>query len=192
MLTKLLRLPVRKVVAPVGRAISAVGLTANHMTVLGFLTVSVAAGFLARGSLMTAGWVLLAGAAFDILDGAVARASNSMTTAGAFLDSTLDRLSDGIIFSALAWYVAPDGFELALALTCLVLGFTTSYIRAKAEGVGLTCNVGIAERSERIIVLIIGLLFGILIQSLMFLTALSAITVIHRFVHVWKQAKNVG
>lgn len=192
MLTKLLRMPVRNITAPVGKAVAAVGLTANHMTILGFATIVIAAGFVVRGSLVTAGFVLLAGAAFDILDGAVARASNNMTAAGAFLDSTLDRASDGIVFSAVAWHVSADGFKLALALGCLVLGFVTSYIRARAEGIGLSCNVGIAERSERVILLTAGLLFGVLVPSLILLASLSAITVVHRFIHVWNQAKTAA
>ena len=95
---------------------------------------------------------------FDMVDGAVARAGGRGSRFGAVLDSSCDRVADAAVFGALAWYFARhDQPALLLAsLLCLVLGSLTSYIKARAEGAGFTCNVGIAERSERLIVVLVG------------------------------------
>lgn len=207
MLSKLLRSTIARVVLPVGRALDAAGISANFLTVLGFLVVAGACVFVARGRLFLGGWVLLGGAVFDLLDGAVAKAAGSPTKAGAFLDSTLDRLSDGLVSAAVAWqFVSPlfpgapvallaagapqRGFALALA--SLILGFLISYIRARAESLGFECAVGIVERSERVIIVAVGLLFGVLVPALAVLVALSFVTVVQRFVHVWKQARGAS
>lgn len=208
MLSKLLRSTIARVVLPVGRALDAAGISANFLTVLGFLVVAGACVFVARGRLFLGGWVLLGGAVFDLLDGAVAKAAGSPTKAGAFLDSTLDRLSDGLVSAAVAWQfvtwpfggsqaalVAVDPYQtagFALAIASLILGFLISYIRARAESLGFECTVGIVERSERVIIVAVGLLFGVLVPALAVLVALSFVTVVQRFVHVWKQARGAS
>lgn len=191
MLTKLLRATVQKITLPIGRAMGALGISPNMVTILGALVTLAAAFLIADGRLRTGGFVLAAGGVMDALDGAVARGSGRITRAGAFLDSSLDRASDGVIFAAIAWHLSQTSqpIALALALTCLVLGFLTSYVRARAESLQMTCSVGIAERSERVIVVALALMLGFpLIWALGLLAVLSAITVIQRFVHVCKQA----
>jgi len=167
------------------------GLTPNILTMAGFAIVLAAVVILVNGSHFAAGWTLFAGGVFDVLDGAVAKATDRVTAQGTFLDSTLDRLSDGAMLGGVVWVYAVSGHELglALALTALVFGFGVSYVKARAEGLGFTCNVGIAERSERVGLVAIGLVFDVLGPSLGILAALSIITFIQRFAHVWKQAR---
>jgi CDP-diacylglycerol--glycerol-3-phosphate 3-phosphatidyltransferase len=206
-LTKLLRTTVRKITLPIGRLLARLGLTPNAVTVLGFVVVTVASGLIATHHLIVGGIVTLAGGVIDALDGAVARGSGHITKRGAFLDSSLDRLSDGLIFGALAWHFAsasgtggltstnwfdPLAGGLLLALMSLVFGLTTSYLRARAEGLGYECSVGIAERSERILIVSIGLIFpSLLIWALILIAIASVVTVVQRFLHVWKQTKEV-
>lgn len=209
MLTRFLRQTVQKITLPLGRGIAAAGLTANHMTVVGAMIVFVAAGLIASGRPLQGGLVMLGGGIFDMLDGAVARARGTSGKAGAFLDSTLDRLSDGVLLGSVVIYLLGDVVDEAntflsipldagsltsvgvgLTLVCMVLAFLTSYIRARAEGLGLSCSVGIAERTERTILLAAALILpGMLLPFLALLALVSAITVVQRFVHVWSQAK---
>lgn len=189
MLTNLLRVQVERVALPLGRALGNVGVTANAMTVAGLLIVAVGCLQIARGRLLAGGLILAAGTLFDTMDGSVARAMGNESQAEAFLDSTLDRVADGMIFSALAWHLAGRsqvGFGLALAAG--ILAFLTSYIKARAEAARLTCNVGLAERWLRVVLVEAGLLFGVLLPALGTLAVLSAITVVQRFVHVFRQA----
>ena len=209
MLTKLLRATVQKITLPIGRGIAAAGVTANHMTLLGAAIVFVSAGLIAGGRPFVGGFVMLGGAAFDMLDGAVARARSDPGKFGAFLDSTLDRLSDGVVLGSIAMYLLSEPpssllvtaglevgtsslvyFGVGITLICMVLGFLTSYIRARAEGLGYSCAVGIAERTERTLLLAVGLIVPrMLLVSLSALAVVSAITVVQRFVHVWSQAR---
>lgn len=192
MLDKLFRAAVQQIVLPIGRALGRIGLTPNIVTMTGFAIVLAAAAILVKGSPFAAGWTLAAGAIFDMLDGAVAKATGKVTTEGAFLDSTVDRLSDGAILGAVAWRyaVSSDRAGLALALVSLVIGFSVSYVKAKAEGLGFTCKVGIAERPERVALIAIGLVFSVLKPALAILAILSIITFAQRFLHVWKQARS--
>ena len=134
----------------------------------------------------------------DLLDGAMARSRGTSSRFGAFLDSTMDRLADSAIFGGLVlWYsgVGDDRTLEAVALFCLVAGAVTSYAKARAEGLGMTCNVGIAERAERLIVVLLGtLLVGlgaptwVLGAALVLLAVASAVTVGQRLVEVHRQA----
>lgn len=199
MISEWIREFLERVTRPIGVALVRARLSANVLTVLGTLVVAGGAWMVASGKSVAGGWVLLGGSVFDTLDGAAARASGIKSRAGAFLDSSLDRVSDAVIFGAVAWHLRPgsaanagwgpfDGF--ALAMMCLVLGFLTSYLKARAEGLGFECNLGIAERGERVVIVILGLLTGLLVPALALLTAASAVTVVQRFVHVWKQARH--
>lgn len=202
MLDRLLREPLHRLALPVARAMTRAGVSANSLTVLGTALVAAAAAAIVAGSLALGGWILFAGVLFDVLDGGVARAKMreegldgeepAIDNLGAFLDSTTDRLSDGIVFSALAWHFAqtrPSSPALALTLASGVLAFLTSYIRARAEGLGLECEVGIAERPERMTLVISGLILGLMVPALVILVVLSLVTVVQRFVHVWLQAR---
>jgi len=207
MLKKIFGTAAQRVVTPLGAAVGRAGITPNMITVAGFLITVMTAVLIGRGRLLLGGVVLIAGSLLDMLDGAVARATGSGSKAGAFLDSTLDRFSDAAIFVGLIWFYASAqpaaagaqgglqdfeqnlSFGAGLALVNLVLSLMVSYVRARAEGLGFTCNVGIAERPERIALVCAGLILDLMIPALLVLAVASAFTVAQRFVHVWRQAK---
>jgi CDP-diacylglycerol--glycerol-3-phosphate 3-phosphatidyltransferase len=191
MLNDKLRVQVDRVTLPLGRILGTAGMTANALTVAGTLVTGVACLLVAVGRPVAGAWVLLAGSLFDTLDGAVARSMGTKSLAGSFLDSTLDRVSDGMLFAALAWSQAGAGSQigLALALGTGLLAFLTSYIRAKAESLDLTCNVGIAERWLRLLIVGVGLAFHLVLPALGLLLALSLVTVAQRFSHVFRKAQ---
>lgn len=209
MLKRLFGAALQRVVLPVGGAIGRAGITPNMITVLGFVVTIAAAVAVARGQFLLGGLVLIAGSVSDMLDGAVARASGKISKGGAFLDSVLDRLSDAVVFVGLIWWythgfpwaetpmLRSGGFEagfvyhlgLQLALAGLILSLLVSYVRARAEGLGYTCDVGIAERPERIFILCTGLILNQMVPALVVLVAATAVTVVWRFVHVWRQAQ---
>jgi CDP-diacylglycerol--glycerol-3-phosphate 3-phosphatidyltransferase len=185
-----LRTQIDRLVVPLGRGLSRVGLSANMLTAAGVGVMAIAGWFIARGRLLLGAVVLCIGSLSDLFDGAVARAARTESRFGAFLDSTTDRLSDGILLSAVAWHLAfsPDGrLGFALALGSLVLSFLISYIKARAEGLGLSCDVGLAERGERLALVFVGLLFDVLVPALAVLFAASLVTVAQRLAHVRRQ-----
>lgn len=175
-----------RVFAPVGRSLAAVGITANHVTVAGLLLTGVAAWLVVRGELVVAGWILVAGSLADAVDGSVARARGETSVAGGFYDSVTDRLSDGAILAAVLWWVRDDPQLFAAAAIALVSAEVTSYVRAKAESLGVTCTVGFVERAERAIVLMAGLVFHrwLLGIALWVLAVGGAATVVQRIAHV--------
>jgi CDP-diacylglycerol--glycerol-3-phosphate 3-phosphatidyltransferase len=168
------------------------------VTVAGMLgAVAGALALIARGSFFWGGVVVTVAVLSDALDGTMARLRGPNGPWGAFLDSTLDRIADASIFAALVlWYAGEgdDALLLGVALFCLVAGVVTSYAKARAEGLGMTCNVGIAERTERLIAVLAGvLLYGLgahvaLPVALWLLAVASAITVGQRLVEVHRQA----
>src|SRR3954468_7769632 len=156
----------------------------------------IATGHLFWGAFTVTLFVLL-----DLLDGALARARGGGSLFGAVLDSTGDRAADAAIFGALAWWFSGSGDNrliVALALICLVLGVLTSYVKARAEGVGLSANVGIVERTERLILVLTGTgLLGLgvpyaLHVALWVLLVGSAITVGRRFAAVRRGSRGRG
>lgn len=188
-----------RVLTPVGQAVARTGISPNAITVIG--TVGVAAGALVlfpRGEFFWGTVAITAFVLFDMLDGAVARATGKISKFGAFLDSTMDRVADAAIFAGLMIGLYRDGQEqlAAVALYCLVSGVVVSYAKARAEGLGYTCNVGIAERAERLIVALVAAgLDGlgvpyILTAALWVLAVLSTVTVGQRFAAVHVQAKD--
>ncbi|MBB2915009.1 CDP-diacylglycerol--glycerol-3-phosphate 3-phosphatidyltransferase [Streptosporangium becharense] len=194
---KLLRPAVTRVLTPLGRALARHGISPNAVTAAGTLgTVAAALFFYPRGQLFAGTVVITFFVLADLLDGVMARMSGTGSTWGAFLDSTLDRLGDAGIFSGLAiWLVVSGQRTLAgIALFCLVAGALVSYVKARAEGLGMTCDVGLAERPERLVVgLVSAGLAGlgvpyILAVGLWLLAAASAITVGQRLLHVYRQA----
>lgn len=194
----LLRPALGHVLTPVGRTVARTGVTPNTITIVG--TVGVVAGALGwypRGELFWGSAIITAFVLFDMLDGAVARVSGKISKWGAFLDSSMDRVADAAIFSGLILWLADGGNDLPLAglsLFCLVTGTLVSYIKARAEGVGYTCDVGIAERGERLIVVLVAAgLDGLgvphaLSAGLWVLAVASAITVVQRLLTVRRQA----
>jgi len=191
---------VGRVTEPVARRLVAWGVTPDALTVIGTIGVSGGAlGFYPRGHFLIGTLVITAFVFSDMLDGAVARVRGSSGQWGAFLDSTMDRIGDGAIFGALALWYAGNGNSTtycAVALYDLVAGVVTSYAKARAESLGLTCNVGIAERSERLIAILVltgfaGILdLPVLIKvALWGLAVATTITVIQRIVEVRRQTR---
>ncbi|NUR69828.1 MAG: CDP-alcohol phosphatidyltransferase family protein [Hamadaea sp.] len=144
---------------PLIRALLRIGVTANVVTVIGTLGVGVGAlGFATRGHLVAAVVIVTLSALTDVIDGAVARAQGKPGKFGALLDSTLDRVADGMVFAALAYFYRHETPTLVAVLICLVAGQVVSYVKARAEGLGLDANVGLVERSERLISIGVGAL----------------------------------
>jgi CDP-diacylglycerol---glycerol-3-phosphate 3-phosphatidyltransferase len=197
----LLRAPIAKAITPLGRSLANAGVSPDMVTVAGTVGATVAALICyPRGEFFVGTLFIWAFVMFDMVDGAVARAGGRGSRFGAVLDSSCDRVADAAVFGALAWWFARhDQPALLLAcLLCLVLGSLTSYIKARAEGAGFTCNVGIAERSERLIVVLVGTglsdfpgLHVPYVQAiaLWLLVAASAITVGQRIATVWQQSR---
>lgn len=181
-----------RVVDPLGRALVSVGFSANLVTVLGTLGVLVGCFFVVRGQLLPALVIIVVSMLTDMLDGAIARAKGSPSRFGAFLDSTMDRVADGAVFGSLAYWLGVTGqrYAFAAALLCLVTGQLVSYAKARAEGLGVACHVGIAERTERLVLLGLGgvaYLAGVPYAfevSLSLLAVLSLVTVGQRVWHV--------
>jgi CDP-diacylglycerol---glycerol-3-phosphate 3-phosphatidyltransferase len=186
---------------PLARVLLRAGVSANAVTVGGCaVIVAAAVGLVARGWLITGTIVITLVALTDMLDGAIARASGDSNRFGALLDSTMDRISDGAVFGALAYWLITTGNRggFVAALICLVTGQVISYVKARAEGLGFTANLGLAERAERLVIAGLGALaagFGLraaLDVALWLLAVLSIITIGQRMVHVWRQARTAG
>lgn len=195
------RAAVSRAMTPLGGRLARAGVTPNAITVFGTLGVVVSAvvcfprGWFFAGTLLVWGFVML-----DVVDGAVARAGVGSSKFGGVLDSTADRVADAAVFAAVGWYYArhDQKWMLLAALLCLILGSVTSYIRARAEAAGLTATVGIAERAERLIVVLVGTgLTGlpgyhvpyVLAIALWLLVAASTVTVVQRLATVWTQSR---
>ncbi|MDR3068680.1 MAG: CDP-alcohol phosphatidyltransferase family protein [Cellulomonas sp.] len=185
---------------PLARVLLRAGVSPDAVTVTGtVVVVGVALWAFPTGHLLVGVVVIAAMVLTDTLDGIMARASGRSGPWGAFLDSTLDRFADAAIFAGLVlWFAGrgDDRLALALALACLVLGSIVPYARARAEGVGLTARVGIAERADRLVVVLVGTgLVGlglpqvVLTVALGLLAVASAVTVVQRMATVYRQAK---
>jgi CDP-diacylglycerol--glycerol-3-phosphate 3-phosphatidyltransferase len=176
---------------PVGAKLSKLGITADHLTLLGVVMAAGAAVAIANGALR-AGFLLLALSGInDMLDGAVAKASGTASPRGAFFDSVSDRLSDALLFGGVAWYLSStEGGQIVLLPMAILAGaMLISYERAKAEALGYDARGGIMERAERFIMLGFGLLFDfLLIPILWLMLVLVVFTAGQRFVKVWRQA----
>ena len=160
MLGKGARAVVGRFWAPVVGALLRAGVTADAVTVTGTLgSVAGAVALIATGHLFWGAFTVTVFVLLDMRDGALARARGGGSVFGAVLDSTLDRASDAAIFAALVWWFAGAGDNqllLLLALLALILGVLTSYVKARAEGVGIPCDVGIVERLERLLLVLFG------------------------------------
>ncbi|MCG5218790.1 phosphatidylinositol phosphate synthase [Streptosporangium sp. KLBMP 9127] len=194
---KLLRPAVTRVLTPLGRALVRRGISPNVVTAAGTLGTAVAALFFyPRGQLFWGTVVITVFVLADLLDGVVARmGGGGGSTWGAFLDSTLDRLGDAVIFVGLTfWFVLSDQLVLAgVSMFCLVAGTLVSYSKARAEGLGMTADVGLVERPERLVAVLVptgldglGVPY-ILAAGLWLLAAASAVTVGQRLLHVYRQ-----
>jgi CDP-diacylglycerol--glycerol-3-phosphate 3-phosphatidyltransferase len=201
MLNVLARVHVNRVTEPLGRWLVTHGVSPDAVTVAGTVGASAAAlWFLPRGELFAGTVVITLFVLFDLVDGAMARARGHSTRFGAVLDSTCDRLADGALFAGLTWWCLGVGEQRALgvaALVCLVAGQLVSYIKARAEGAGLSADGGLVERAERLLLALVGAgLHGLgvpyaLHVALWVLAAASVWTVGQRIVAVYRSAAAV-
>jgi len=178
--------------APFLSAFIRLKITPNALTLTGALLSLPASWCLSRGEWTAASLWLLAGGFFDVLDGALARALKSHRVFGAFLDSTMDRMSEAVVFLGLVLYYGTqgDGLSLGLAFTTAFLSQLISYTRARAEGLGVANEVGWVTRPVRILGLAAGLLLQFPTATLWILCLLSLVTVFQRIYHVYRQTKS--
>lgn len=195
MLQRKLRGPVSALINPLCRALVKVGVKANHLTVLGTLGVSISSlYFFARGQFWIGTLVVAAFALLDLLDGSVARIADQRPSKwGALLDSTLDRISDALIIIGIFMYFeGKSDLGVSLSIAVLVASGLVPYIRARAEGLGIECSVGIGERTERLIFLLVGTglyglgLDGALMTSLWLVLVMSVVTIVQRLAVVFR------
>jgi CDP-diacylglycerol--glycerol-3-phosphate 3-phosphatidyltransferase len=189
MIQKRFKAPVTAIITPVCRAMLSIGLSANAVTIIGSAGVTFSAiYFFAEGSFFIGTLIVSFFALSDLLDGTMARISKTDGTRwGALLDSTLDRISDaGIVIGIWIYLFNKDSDLHFLAIAVLFLGGLIPYIRARAESLGINCSVGLAERAERLILLLVGTgLYGLglevaLVISISVLLLISIITVLQR------------
>ncbi|MGV1037930.1 MAG: phosphatidylinositol phosphate synthase [Candidatus Nanopelagicales bacterium] len=187
------------VIDPVAKGLLKLGLSPDAITIIG--TTGVSAGaliFFTRGSFWIGTLVITAFIFSDMLDGTMARIAGRSGPWGAFLDSTLDRVADGAIFAALLiWFARTEQWWLvAVTTVCLIGGAVVSYAKARAEGLGMTCNVGFAERTERILIVLVPTFIAglgvpyIQAVALWLLAGLTILTVFQRMIHVYRQANS--
>lgn len=184
----------RAAVEPIARAMVVAGITPNALTVFGLFMSAVAGALIGLGFFVAGGIVLVVGSVCDMLDGAVARLTGTSSRFGAFLDSSLDRMAELVVFGGILWYyVEVESSALYALLALLAAGgsFLVSYTRARAEGLGIECKVGIMERPERLVLILIGVFAGpgILKVVLWGLTILVFITGLQRIFHVQRQTR---
>lgn len=185
-----------RLMRPVGGLLARTPLSPNAITLLGIGLQVVVTWQIVTGHLLLAGLLGIVSGFADAFDGAVAKAKGATSAFGALLDSTTDRLADGLIFGALAWLygVAPDIathdrlWVAAVALGTLVASFLVSYVKSRAEALGFECNVGLVERAERLILINAALTLDVVPAMLVVLLVLSVVTFLQRLLHVRNQS----
>lgn len=161
-LTAVRKAAARHVTQPLVQLIARTKLSPNDLTWIGFTILAAGAVLIVLGQMIAAGFVVLGASFFDMLDGALARGTNRVTKYGAVLDSSLDRVAEALLFGGiLAFYTIHQTTQstaiILLALIAMSTSFLVSYVRARAEGAGLKCEVGLLTRAERIGLIVIGL-----------------------------------
>ncbi len=198
-----------KVVSPFGDVLSKIGIHPNVLTILGLILSIVAGVFYGIGSFFWAAWIVVFAGTCDVLDGLIARKRNQNSKFGAFFDSTLDRYSDLCLFSGIAYFFAKNPSEIStikegsaviinnpwtifIIIMAIAGSFMVSYTRARAEGLGVDCKVGLMQRPERVVLLVIGSMLGaipgigiyIMKLTLLILAITSNLTAFYRMYHV--------
>jgi CDP-diacylglycerol--glycerol-3-phosphate 3-phosphatidyltransferase len=173
---------------PVAAALGRLGLTPNMLTLIGLALILATAVIIALGHNTWGGLLFVLSGVFDALDGTLARLTNRKTHFGAFLDSTSDRYADAaILFGMMLPFLrAGRTMEVVLAFVAMVGSLLVSYTRARAEGLGLECKVGLLTRLERFLVIALGLVLNQVALALWALAILANFTAIQRVVHVWQ------
>jgi CDP-diacylglycerol--glycerol-3-phosphate 3-phosphatidyltransferase len=183
-----------RIVEPVAIWLGKIGLTPNAVTVLGFVLTLFVAAVLATGRTQLAGVLLIGTLAFDAVDGTLARLMGTTSRFGAFLDSTLDRWAEVVLYGALVWLFLENGQDtgVLLAVAAMATSLMVSYTRARAEGVGLQCKEGLLTRFERMVILIAGLIFNLTIWALAIIALLAGITAVQRIWVTWQAARTAA
>jgi CDP-diacylglycerol--glycerol-3-phosphate 3-phosphatidyltransferase len=173
----------------VGRWFAAIGITPNMATLIGLVLNGIVAVILGFGHPIIAGVLLLVASAFDMVDGAIARATDNVSTFGGFFDSTIDRYSEIVVYIGLAaWLTGTDDARTGALLTLVAAtgALMISYARARAEAIGYKASVGLVARPERVILLAICLIINQPLWALWVLAILTHITAIWRIIHVYR------
>jgi len=180
-----------KIVQPIIDIFIKAQVNPNTFTTIGFMVSLLAAYFFGAGMLRAGGAFLLFAGIFDVFDGRIARATGQVTKFGALYDSTLDRYSEVIVFFGIAYYFIVSNHMLASIATSIALGgsIMVSYVRARAEGLGFSCKVGIMQRPERIVTLGITALIHeyVFVAGVVFIAIFANITAIQRIYYIWAQ-----
>ena len=175
---------------PVARALLRAHVRPNHLTMVGLGVSILAAGALGQGSLRTGAVLLALAGLFDFFDGSLARLANRVSAFGAFLDSVVDRYSDLVVLLGVVLYYhrAVDTTGVFLTMVALVGTIMTSYTKARAQSIGVACEIGLIERPERLIVLIAGATFNQLTPAMIALAVLTNLTALQRILYMRRAA----
>lgn len=177
---------------PVARVVAKTGISPNAITITGFLLIVGVAWVLSQGYFLIGGFLVIIASSCDFIDGALARVTAKSTRFGALLDSTLDRYSEAVLLFGLLWFYVWQGAttETLLIFAIIVGSLLVSYVRARAEGLGLDAEVGIMRRTMRILALALGLMLSpiepALLVILWILAILTHVTAVYRLTHVWR------
>ncbi len=182
---------------PVVRLLRRLGLNPNLVTMIGLLISVAGAYFIAVGEWWIGGLVVLFAGIFDLFDGALARATGSVSRFGALLDSTVDRVSEAVVLLGLLVYYLSGNDDVGsiLVYAAIIGSIMVSYLRARSEGLGIDCKVGVMTRPERVAAVGIGLIVGhwapwVMLIVLGAIALLTAFTAVHRLVHTWRMLKS--
>ncbi len=178
------------VLDPLSRLLARLGIQPNLLSMIGLFAASAAGAVVAAGYISHGGWLFLVSGPFDALDGALARTEGLESRFGAFLDSFIDRYSEAVVlFGILCWATFHDRHVLVLLSFLTMIGsFMVSYARARAEGLSISCKVGLFTRLERFIVLTLTLITQQLFAGLIILALLTNFTALQRMFHVYRQS----
>ncbi len=186
----------KRLLQPIVRILVRYRLNPNHFTTFSLAISVISAIAFGRGNLRWGGILLLLGGLFDMIDGAVARSSNRVTRFGALYDSTLDRYAEIIVFFGIGFYfvsnndpITKTGLWISMAVFIGIAGSVmVSYVRARAEGLGFDCKVGVMQRPERIVLVSLGAMISeiALVIAMILVAALSNFTALQRIYYIWR------
>ena len=174
-----------EIVEPISRKLAERGVKPNHLTAVGLILGLLAAFFISSNKILFGALFILLSGICDLLDGALARTQNMVTKFGGYLDSVVDRYVDVVIFISLGIY----GVDWLIVIAALSGALLVSYTRARAENVIEKCDVGIAERGERLIILFFGIISGYVYEAVLIVAILSHLTALHRIIYAYTQMK---
>lgn len=176
----------------VARFFGGLGLSPNALTIVGCLLTIGVAVIIGSGRFVLGGLLLILTEAFDFVDGTLARIQGKKTKYGSFLDSTLDRVSDSAVLTALAWWYLGQGNDIAVLLAFVTVfgSMLVSYTRARAEIIRVDCKVGLMTRVERSGILVAALVLNLVVPALWILAVGTVATAVHRMVHVYLQVRD--